>query len=162
MTTRRGGPLELAQVALGYKEASDVLIAHLAQYGRNDGLVYPIIFGYRQYLELTIKALTLIVNRLDGDDEGFKRTHDLDRLWRKIQPRLLEAIEQENLEPLRIVETAIMDFHGIDPLSDGFRFPSGINQFNVDLRNMRSVMDRVAKFLDSLFDWLHAGLDAME
>jgi len=161
MGTHRAGPHELGIMADGYKTASDILVRHLAQHGRNDALVYPILFGYRHYLELRIKALMVIVNRCEYLEETYKRIHDLHGLWNPIRSRLWENLQDDDRVPFQIVESAIAEFQALDPKSDGFRFPSDIKQFNVDLLNMREVMGRVATFLDSLSDWWHAGLDAM-
>ncbi len=160
MTTRRASAIELGLMAEGYKEASNVLIEHLDKHGRDDALVYPIIFGYRQYLELRIKALTRLVNRFDEVDEEFKRTHDLKWLWNKIRSRLAEEIDGENRDVFEAVENVILEFHQLDPKSDGFRFPSEIKQLYIDLQNMRDVMERVSAFLDSLSDFWEAGIDA--
>lgn len=161
MGTRPAGPHELGIMADGYKTASDILVQHLAQRGRDDALVYPILFGYRQYLELRIKALVVIVNRCEYVEETYKRIHDLQGLWNSIRSRLWENLQVDDRVPFQIVESVIGEFQALDPKSDGFRFPSDITQFNVDLLNMREVMGRVATFLESLSEWWHAGLDAM-
>lgn len=42
--------------AIGYKDAADLLVDNIEGNGRqHDFLVYPIVFLYRQYLELAIK-----------------------------------------------------------------------------------------------------------
>src|SRR5665811_2493141 len=44
--------------ATGYREAADLLVRHIEQRGVDqDMLVYPVLFLYRQYLELEIKDL---------------------------------------------------------------------------------------------------------
>lgn len=159
MTTRQAGPIELGLMAEGYKEASNVLIERLNKHGRDDVLVYPIIFGYGQYLELRVKALTRLVNRFDEADEEFKRTHDLQGFWSKIRSRLAEELDGENRDAFEVVEDMILEFHKIDPKSDRFRFPSEIKQLYIDLQNMRDVMERVSVFLDSLSDSWEAGVD---
>jgi hypothetical protein len=161
MGTQRDGPNELGMIADGYKKASDILVQHLGQHGRNDALVYPILFGYRQYLELRIKALVVIVNRCEYLEDTYKWIHELDKLWNPIRSRLWESLRFDDQVPFQIVECVIEEFQSLDPKSYGFRFPSAIEQFNVDLLSMREVMGRVATFLDSLSDWWHAGLDAM-
>ena len=161
MGTKWAGPRELGIMADGYKTASDILVAHLTQHGRNDSLVYPILFGYRQYLELRIKALTVILNQCEYSAETWERIHELDKLWNPIRGRLWDNLEEDDRVPFQIVETTIAEFQLRDSKSEKLRFPSDIKQFNVDLLNMREVMNRVATFLDSLSDWWHAELDAM-
>src|SRR5262249_10434012 len=160
MTTRRAFAMELGLMAAGYKEASNILIEYLDKNGRDDALVYPIIFGYRQYLELRIKSLTKLVNQFEETGEEFKRTHDLQRLWSKIRSRLVEELDGEDRDAFEAVEGVIQEFHKIDPKSDGFRFPSGIKQLYIDLPNMRDVMHRVSSFLDSLADIWEASIDS--
>ena len=161
MATECAGSHELGIMAAGYKEASDILVEHVERHGRNDALVYPIIFGYRQYLELRIKALVVIVNRSNYSEEAFQTTHDFHKLWNPIRSCLWKELQKSDRIPFQIVENVINDFQGIDPKSDGFRFPSNIKQFNIDLANLRDVMNRVSMFLDSLSDYWHAGVDAM-
>src|SRR5687768_4141148 len=101
--TRAAGPHELGLMADGFKSSSDLLIQHLQQEGRNDGLVCPIIFGYRQYLELRIKALVVIVSRCDYSEDGFRRTHDLQSLWNTIRPRLWDELQDDDQAPFQVV-----------------------------------------------------------
>src|SRR5262245_21752211 len=135
IATSNAGPHELGLLADGFKTSSDILIQHLREHGRNDALVYPIIFGYRQYLELRIKALTAVVNRSEYSEESFKRIHDLVRLWNTIRSRLSDELQQEEQVPSHVVENVIKEFQDVDPKSDGFRFPSEIKQHNIDLSN---------------------------
>src|SRR4051812_21456846 len=69
--------------ALGYKEAADTLVSHVNDRGRNqDTLVYPIVFLYRQYLELALKDLIREGRSLEDIAEPFPRSHRIDELWR--------------------------------------------------------------------------------
>jgi HEPN domain-containing protein len=162
VSTRWAGPFEFGLMAGGYKEASDALIKHLEASGRNDSLVYPILFGYRQYLELRIKALTQLVNRWDDADEEFKRTHDLQRLWKNIRSRLAEELQDEDRDAFQAAEALIMEFHELDPKSDRLRYPSDVEQLNLNLRRVQEVMERLSMFLDSMSDWWEAAIDARD
>ena len=81
-------PEEISLVAVGYKDAADILVQVLGERGRNDALVFPIVFCYRQCLELQIKAITRLVESFDGCGDDFQKIHGLARLWRVIEPRL--------------------------------------------------------------------------
>ncbi len=48
---------DFSLAATGYQDAASLLIASLNAAERNDALVFPIIFCYRQYLELKLKVL---------------------------------------------------------------------------------------------------------
>ncbi len=160
MSTGRMGPHELGLMAGGYKEGADILVEQLDARGRNDSLVYPILFGYRQYLELRIKALGVLIKRWDEVDEDFKRTHDLKHLWQSIRERLAGELQEEDRDAFQVAESLIAEFHEIDPRSDRFRYPSDIEQMNLDLRRVHGVVKRLSDFLDSMADWWQAGIDA--
>lgn len=145
----------LSVIADGFKKASDILVEYLQQH-RDDSLVPPVIFGYRQCLELRIKALTATINNLENGEPDFKKGHVLKDLWRDIRSYLYKQVEQEEKGALQVVEQVIMEFHGRDKIGDGFRYPDEIEQFYVDLSNMREVIDRVSVFLCSLNDKLNA------
>ncbi|MDA1054035.1 MAG: hypothetical protein O3C40_26600 [Planctomycetota bacterium] len=155
-----GRSLGLAVIADGFKEASDILVDYLQQHPRNDALVHPIIFGYRQCLELRIKALTATATQFDTGRPDFKWGHRLGELWQHISPRLREELEQQEEESFQIVEQVIMEFDDIDERGDGFRYPEVVDQFNIDLPNMRGVIEKVSDFLESLNDLWDAGLSA--
>uniref|UniRef100_UPI004056523E hypothetical protein n=1 Tax=Candidatus Electronema sp. TaxID=2698783 RepID=UPI004056523E len=145
-------------IADGFKKASDILVEYLQQHYRDDSLVPPVLFGYRQCLELRIKALTATKNALEIGKPNFKKGHDLKILWNGIKTYLYEQAEQDDLEALQVVEQVIMEFHYRDEIGDGFRYPDELKQFHIDLLNMREVMDRVSIFLGSFNDSLRKKL----
>ena len=49
---------DLSLASTGYLNAADLLVESLNQNTRNDALVFPIVFCYRQSIELQLKALT--------------------------------------------------------------------------------------------------------
>lgn len=80
-------------IADGFKKASDILVEYLQQHHRDDSLVPPVLFGYRQCLELRIKALTATRNDLEVGEPDFKKGHDLKKLWNDIRAYLYEQVE---------------------------------------------------------------------
>ncbi|MCY8988111.1 hypothetical protein [Bacillus atrophaeus] len=106
----------------GYKEGF-FNIAHMAIVPAkyySDSLVYPIIFNYRQYLELVLKENILrfqIFFRLPITDT---KTHDLKFLL----DELMNILDSNSLGFLisSTQKKVILDFHEIDPQSDAFRF----------------------------------------
>ena len=140
----------------GYKDAADILVSEVEAHGHyHDTLVYPIIFLYRQYLELAIKDLIRQARKLQDVHEPFPKTHRIDELWnicsallQKISPGDSET-EQKNIGRL------IDEFCDIDPTSMAFRYPEdregspslpGIAHIN--LRNVKEVMAKIAIILD--------------
>lgn len=104
---------DIGLLAAGYKQSGDVLIEHLAKHGRNDGLVLPILFCYRQYLELRLKDIISKVHTFEETGDSFRRNHDISELWDIMKAKALsEASEEE--ESFEIVEGCLMEFHSLD------------------------------------------------
>jgi len=72
----------------GYKLGADLLVEHTEDeaWSRRK-LVYPIVFGYRQFLELTLKAMIEEYGPLGGVPPVWSH-HRLEDLWRDFE-RLL-------------------------------------------------------------------------
>src|SRR4051812_42643352 len=76
--------------AEGYKMAGHILVAHVeAKRFDQDYLVYPIIFNYRQYIELMLKGLTKDARLLLDEPGGAPLGHVLKDLWNTARPLLL-------------------------------------------------------------------------
>ena len=120
---------------LGYKEAADRLVVSITE-DHFDPLVYPIIFLYRQYLELSLKHLLKLMRDLQkaqgefiseetqASDKELFGGHDLVKLWKKVR----EAIEDlwsdhEDMAANVDIEARIREFSLIDHNSQSFRYP---------------------------------------
>ena len=77
---------DLSLAASGYKDAADLLVDSLHEKGRNDALVFPIVFCYRHYVGLRLKALAESARWFTGEE--FKHTHNLVTLWTPVKQRL--------------------------------------------------------------------------
>lgn len=148
---------DLSLVAVGYKEAADSLVTHIAQNGRDDALIFPIVFCYRQSLELHIKQLILLVATFDETGDEFKRIHDLSRLWKSVKARLVSELEPQDVVALNAVEKCIEEFQAIDPQGYNFRYAEPLSSYQLDLGNLKVVMNRILAFLSSLADMWEAG-----
>ena len=158
-------PEDVGIVAFGYKDAGDVLIESLAKNGRNDGLLLPIIFCYRQYIELRLKDIIGLVNTFEENDQSFEKIHDLEKLWSSLRRNIEEEIDEQDRESFDAVEECILELHGVDNKGTKFRYPASIFSciddmkfHQVDLGNLKSVMDRVSTFLDALADQWEDGV----
>jgi hypothetical protein len=142
--------------ALGYKDAADLLVSHIEDGGRRqDTLVYPILFLYRQYLELALKELIRDARILEDIDEPFPKTHLIDELWRIAQALLQQLSSDEPIDYLEEIGRLIGEFSKVDPTSMAFRYPEdrdgnpsllGISHIN--LRNVKEVIGKIAIILD--------------
>ena len=141
--------------ATGYREAADLLVRHIEERGAlQDMLVYPILFLYRQYLELEIKDLIRQGRRLQDIPGDFPQHHDIAGLWRICHQLLSEIAPNDSVEELREIDRLIEDFSAVDPSSIAFRYPEdrkgnaslpGITHIN--LRNVREVMSGIGNLL---------------
>lgn len=142
--------------AEGYKRAGDLLVEHIkAERMEQDMLVYPIVFLYRQYIELRLKKLIRDGNQLLDIPEEFPKHHEIDKLWRQCR-RILEKVWPDgSAEELDVVEKCIYEFSQCDPTSMAFRYPTDkdgtlllTDLKHINLRNLSEVMARIASLLD--------------
>lgn len=147
--------------AIGYKNAADHLVQKIEETdSEQDTLIYPILFLYRQYLELAIKDLIRCGRKLQDIDESFPKHHRIDDLWKICNKLLLEISPGNSTEEQTHIGRLIDEFCTIDPMSMAFRYPEdlngnpslpGINHIN--LRNVKQVINKISIILD--------GADAM-
>lgn len=136
-------------IASGYKDAGDALIQSLLDNGRNDGLVLPILFCYRHYMELRIKDIIEILNMIEDEGEHYSRTHDLKDLWSDLRSKV--EMDEDDQEAFESVEHCVMEFHEVDEKSMNFRYyKCDFLLKQIDLGHLHSVMEKIAKFLDAL------------
>ena len=106
--------------AQAFKLAAETLVEHIGESRMHlDLLVFPIVFLYRQYLELRLKDLIQETTGLDNEDRD---THDLTRLWRKVRPELQKVFPTSTAD-FDVAEQKIKQFTTVDPGSFTFRYP---------------------------------------
>lgn len=104
-------------LAVDYKDAADFLVSgHLAKHHDLDSAV-PVLFLYRHYLELALKAL---VYQLEKDPQKVD-THNLNMLWERV-------CRQWDLDPSRVpyagVTAIVARWSTEDKTSQSFRYPT--------------------------------------
>jgi hypothetical protein len=149
----------------GFHEAGDLLVSEgVADPHRAQNLIYPIVFAYRQSLELRLKHLLLEFGPLAGEAPEF-RTHDLKALWSKCK-RVVAFFESNHQSTdgnaFRAAETLIEEFDAVDPGSDAFRFAHDtkgrfveLPLSAVDLAQLRKVMADLHDFLECVACHFH-------
>lgn len=162
--------------ARGYLDGANHLVEHVIETKSDqDTLVYPVVFLYRQYLELAMKGIIRVGRQLQGRKrqlQGKKRDsldeHKLGDLWREVR-EIFELVWLDgSKEDLDNVQTAIAEFESIDPKSVAFRYPVDkkgkpalpTNCRRINLRNLREVMERIANLLNGGAEGVGAALDA--
>jgi hypothetical protein len=147
--------------ASGYKEAADVLVAKVEEHSTHqDVFVYPVLFLYRQYLELQLKMMLKTLRHLKDIGGDFPTGHRIDLLWIETDKLLRKEFPNESEAPLIETGRLIREFSNVDPLSTAFRYPVDKNgtpslpgMKYINLRNVREVMAKIA--------WLLEGADSM-
>jgi hypothetical protein len=153
----------------GYRLAADRLIADaegLTLYQRNS-VIYPILFLYRQHLELMLKYIILVGQRLRSETTQPLHHHRLRDLWGECKRVLRERSISVPSEDLTRVEHTIDELTALDPSSDLFRYPLGktaefpfpenLRQF--DLSIFGAKLTKVSVTLRHLAGLLDADLD---
>jgi hypothetical protein len=107
----------------GYKKAADLMVEASAndRFAR-DTLVFPVIFNYRHFLELSLKCQLAKF----GPDAGIGpnwTSHDLAKLWAEFLAMLdhFGTDDPDEVDP--VVEAIVLEFAKIDPGSYSYRYP---------------------------------------
>jgi hypothetical protein len=166
--------------AVGYKEAADSLARRfLKNWQGNDTLTYPMVFLYRQYLELRLKEVIMLGQKLLDEPLDIQKkiigSHSLEDLWKPCR-EILEILgksglwPEDSVEQLDSVEVLVMEFHGKDPKATNFRYPVTkaseggqptlpfLNR--VGVRNFYKVMQRLDSFFTGQIDGIDYHLHA--
>lgn len=153
--------------AMGYREGGKALVDRLLDDRRHlDSLIYPVIFLYRQYLELTLKYLLREANQYLGEEAQIRPIHRVSLLWDELQPKMTLVYQRAELSPIDVREAAaiISEFARIDDSSMAFRYPDDRQGQNllpdimhINVRQFAEAMERLSTTLDDLvlvFDYL--------
>jgi len=143
----------------GYKQAADILVNHLGtSRGTLDTVVFPLLFLYRQYLELHLKDLVRRARKLLSREAPTKKLdHRLLPLWRELRGMIEEIWPDEDSRPLEQIEDYLNQFSSVDPESFAFRYPEskagkpslqGLTHINV--RRVAEIMQQVSKLLEGV------------
>lgn len=143
----------------GYKAGAQALIRQCTlEDGINDILIYPIVFLYRQFIELRLKDIIKSLFFCNGKQTGLHKTHKIDLLWDQFKTEYQALGESIDDEVFSNAERLILEFVNVDPISMAFRYPidnegnQSLSLDHINIRNFGEVMDRLANFLDALSD----------
>ena len=147
----------------GYRDGAKALIEQCVQdRGVNDILIYPIVFLYRQYIELRLKEIIVALRYCHGEPRTFTPTHKLDVLWKEMKADYEISGESAVNEDFDNAGRLIDEFCQVDPFATGFRYPvdrdgnQSLTLTHINIRNFGEVMDRLGFFLDAISDQVAA------
>ncbi|MHC4276843.1 MAG: hypothetical protein ACYSTI_05870 [Planctomycetota bacterium] len=152
----------------GYKDAADILVERISKETLpRDALVYPIVFLYRQYIELMLKEVIKDGNKLFDVTEEYPTHHNIAELWKQCRGIIEKVWPKGPKVDLDSVEECLYEFSKTDPTSTAFRYPTdkdgepsvpGISR--IDLRNLSGVMSGIEVFFTGAIDGISSYLDA--
>jgi hypothetical protein len=143
--------------AEGYRRAADVLVQHVSDtQSFQDYLIYPIIFLYRQAIEVSLKHLLFKGSQLLDREQAIPRQHQLVPLWQQCRGIIEEVWPDGPKEELGAVQEVLEQFDCRDPRSTVFRYPVDISgrsslptSERINIRNFSEVANRVFSFLEA-------------
>ncbi|MFZ6183386.1 hypothetical protein ACOXH8_31930, partial [Nannocystis pusilla] len=146
--------------AFNYKDAADFLVEGLITQRFEMESIGPILFLYRHYIELSLKAMA---HQVATRDEVRKAGHDLKSVWKII----CDACDYQPSDPeLAGVAALIEEWSKMDALSFAFRYPTtkaGTPSLHPDLPtfvNIRSIAQSMTE-LGNAFSVIDAHIDGM-
>lgn len=122
---RNGGPYDFRAYAAGYFRAGERILDGLLDDSTSvDLIIYPLVYVYRQAIELSLKHLVVVLPPLWGETVKPKPTHRLMDNWTTVRS-YLEKVEDFDPDKTLLpkVELVLSDFVAIDPTGEVFRFP---------------------------------------
>lgn len=161
----RHGHERLVLMMTGYKAAADLMVERAARSGYDrDTLVFPIVFNYRHFIELSLKYLIATYGRSINVEPNWK-SHDLAELWRTFKRVLKGHGDHDPDRTNQAVEHIIAEFAKVDPQSFAYRYPVDrdgnlleLGQNELDLQSLADVM----KGLDGYFTGCDGWLDDLQ
>ena len=164
----RYGDDALFRYVLGYKEAGDRLVQSLMENSRHlDIVVYPTVFLYRQYLELSLKQLLREGSHLLNKSSALPKHHRLETLWFECKSLLKQIEPKVTEQEVAGLEACIIEFSTIDPISMAFRYhvdthnnpslPLDVKYINI--RNLAQIMAKIHSFLDAVYMTISVSID---
>lgn len=102
----------------GYKQSADTLLETALKNGFIEAQIFPIVFLYRQYLELLFKN---ILAKMSGIDIYKGQAHDLEQMWNHING----IFKRDNVlskNDRKFIKEVVQEFHMVDPKSSNFRY----------------------------------------
>lgn len=167
------------RLATSYKNAADQIVIGLPDaLLMGQQIVYiaaPVMFLYRHYLELELKAILLDLRNFakQTTPDNAMKSHSLLRIWQSVKNLLFETDEEGRTnETVRVeackiygaMEERIKEFNRIDERSMNYRYPidkTGENRILASLPDWRQlshvkeVIEVVAGYFGSIETWMH-------
>ncbi|WP_221892865.1 hypothetical protein [Parasphingopyxis marina] len=148
----------------GYKKAADLMVAHTTEHAVDlDFLVFPVLFNYRHFIELSLKYQLATHGRFVGVEANWN-SHDLGHLWSSFREMLERYGNPDPDDADPVVEDIVLEFAKIDPASYSYRYPYDRNGHPIPLKygamNLKHLSD-VMNGVDGYFNGCDGFLSSM-
>ena len=157
---RLGGTFQIYNYINGYKLSADALV----DAGLNgqpydlERYVYSIIYNYKQFLELSMKAIYLFYSddTVEIKTQNIARvSHNLEKTWELIEPLLNHIYTTpDEVSVMHAAKEYVLEFHNLDNDSYNFRYPftkALITKldlsYKIDVVNLKERMEELYQFL---------------
>ena len=151
----------------GYKDAADLLIKNAINskdVSVLDTSVFPVLFLYRQFIELSLKQAIIVFSEGDRNSVAkkiIKISHDLSDAWIEYESIMTKSMNATERETLLVVGKYISDFHEIDKGSFNFRYPItkklelvfGSDK-RINLRLLKGIIDEISNYFNGSLDYM--------
>jgi hypothetical protein len=149
----------------GYKRGAELMVEQGTRYRPDrDTLVFPIIFNYRQYLELSLKYLISSYG-LTVEVEPIWNSHNLSQLWTRFTQVLDRYGAADDDGATAAVAKIVAEFAKVDPKSFSFRYPVDTEGRAIELAHdyldLAALAD-VMQGVDGFFSGCDGYLDALQ
>ncbi len=142
----------------GYKRAAKVLVEQVKKNRSDlDVLVYPIVFLYRQYMELLLKSIISDGRKLLDQTGDFPKHHMLDKLWVEARRILEEVSKVDPMVNLDKIQEYINQFCGKDPFGSAFRYPTDVKGkkslpglMHINIRKFSEIVEKAAFLIEGV------------
>ena len=129
-----------------------------------DALVYPIIFNYRQFIELELKYLIATYGLTVGVEANWK-SHKLEDLWKAFTDVLDRYGSEDPQGTDPVVARIVAEFAKVDPRSFSYRYPVDTQGNPIPIAHEEldlAVLADVMKALEGYFSGCDGYLDHLQ
>ncbi len=161
-----------AKYIAGYKDAADILVRKIIDNNLRPGAkIMPIIFLYRHFIELSLKAIIKYGNQLFSinSKHDYPPIHNITTLWENARIIIERRWPNAELDVLDVVEYIIGQFAIIDPesyssryyeLKDGSITMENLsqNQIYINIENMFEIMGSMDNFLSDVVEGIYMSI----
>ena len=156
--------ISFGSYAMGYLDACNIILEKMESDRSfiSDTCVFPIIYIFRQFLEIKLKQIILIGLKGKGayvKKENLAKTygHDIVKSWNDAKKCIKSYWHSSQDEIIDIVEKNVYGLQNVFSDSKGmvFRYPIDYNgnssfkkDFHLDLKQIKSSIEKIASFLD--------------